>query len=149
MSQKESRDVTRRVMDEAGRNRRARKALEALEQDNFHDDPHANLVMSKKAPRFDENLEAKRRKTRGSEVSTKQRYRRNLATLLEEDQASHDGKSATYVTITAPESKLPSRPLCAVCGFPSPYVCVSCGARYCGVRCLNTHKDTRCLKYTV
>ncbi|KAA0186865.1 hypothetical protein HAZT_HAZT001076 [Hyalella azteca] len=34
-------------MDEAGRRRRARKALEALEQDNFHEDPHANLVPEK------------------------------------------------------------------------------------------------------
>ena len=27
--------------------------------------------------------------------------------------------------------------------FPSAYTCVSCGARYCCVRCLGTHKDTR------
>lgn len=32
-----------RVLDEATRQRRARKALEALESDNFHDDPHADL----------------------------------------------------------------------------------------------------------
>jgi len=37
---------SRRVLDEAARRRRARKALEALEQDNFHDDPHANLGIS-------------------------------------------------------------------------------------------------------
>lgn len=36
---------SRRILDEAARRRRARKALEALEQDNFHDDPHANLGM--------------------------------------------------------------------------------------------------------
>ena len=41
--------MTRRVLDEATRQRRARKALESLEADNFHDDPHADLVMSKKA----------------------------------------------------------------------------------------------------
>jgi hypothetical protein len=39
----------RRVLDQASRQRRARKNLESLEQDNFHDDPHADLVMSKKA----------------------------------------------------------------------------------------------------
>lgn len=33
----------KRVLDEATRRRRARKALEALEQDNYHDDPHADL----------------------------------------------------------------------------------------------------------
>lgn len=35
----------KRILDEAARRRRARKALEALEQDNFHDDPHADLGM--------------------------------------------------------------------------------------------------------
>lgn len=33
----------KRVLDEAARKRRQKKALEALEQDNFHDDPHADL----------------------------------------------------------------------------------------------------------
>lgn len=36
----------KRVLDEAARRRRMRKALEALEQDNFHDDPHADLGKS-------------------------------------------------------------------------------------------------------
>lgn len=39
----------RKILDEASRRRRARKALESLEADNFHEDPHADLVMSKKA----------------------------------------------------------------------------------------------------
>ena len=46
-------------MDQAARLRRQRKALEALEADNFQDDPHADLKMSKKAPRFDDGLELK------------------------------------------------------------------------------------------
>lgn len=41
---KSRRDVNAgRVLDEAARRRRVRKALEALEQDNFHDDPHGDL----------------------------------------------------------------------------------------------------------
>ena len=59
------------MLDEATRQRRARKALESLEQDNFHDDPHAGLVMSKKALSLfqDESEEEKKvkRKTRTSE----------------------------------------------------------------------------------
>jgi len=39
----------RKTLDLASRRRRARKALESLEADNFHEDPHADLVMSKKA----------------------------------------------------------------------------------------------------
>ncbi|CAG2123585.1 unnamed protein product, partial [Medioppia subpectinata] len=44
-----------RVLDESGRNRRRRNQLEQLERDNFHDDPHANLQMHKKAPKFEDN----------------------------------------------------------------------------------------------
>ncbi|XP_018024158.1 zinc finger HIT domain-containing protein 1-like [Hyalella azteca] len=142
----------RRVLDEAGRRRRARKALEALEQDNFHEDPHANLVMSKKAPKFEELLDShgrskeRKRKTRSADYF-KQRYRKNFAMLLEEDQLSNpDGPN--YLTAQAGASQLPERHLCAVCGFPSPYNCVACGARYCSTRCYSTHQDTRCLKYT-
>ena len=71
----------RRVMDEASRQRRARKKLESLEQDNFHDDPHADLVMSKKALSLFQDpddasakhKEKTRRKNRNSEYY-KQRY---------------------------------------------------------------------------
>ena len=48
----------KRVLDDAARRRRQRKALEALELDNFQDDPHADLKMSKKAPKFEESMEA-------------------------------------------------------------------------------------------
>ena len=48
---------SRRVLDEATRRRRQRKALEALEADNFQDDPHSDLRMSKKAPKFEESME--------------------------------------------------------------------------------------------
>lgn len=141
----------RRVLDEAGRRRRTRKALEALEQDNFQDDPHANLVMSKKAPKFQEVLEGgkakdKRRKTRSSEYF-KQRFRKNFPILLEEEQAICPN-GPNYLTIQAPPSKQPEKKLCSVCGFPAPYNCIPCGSRYCSTKCMGTHEDTRCLKYT-
>lgn len=46
-----------RILDEAARRRRQRKALEALEKDNFSEDPHADLKMSKKAPKFEEVMD--------------------------------------------------------------------------------------------
>ncbi|KAH6929382.1 hypothetical protein HPB50_026864 [Hyalomma asiaticum] len=52
----------RRVLDPAARIRRQKKAVDGLEHDNFHDDPHANLVMHKKAPKFEETFEAKRKR---------------------------------------------------------------------------------------
>ena len=50
------RDLPRRTLDEAARRRRLRRALDALEADNFQDDPHSDLKMSKKAPKFEESL---------------------------------------------------------------------------------------------
>lgn len=47
----------RRVIDETQRKRRQRKVMEMLESDNYHEDPHADLVMSKKVPKFEDNLE--------------------------------------------------------------------------------------------
>jgi len=43
---------SRRVVDYASRQRRLRKAIEALDQDNYQDDPHADLKINKKAPKF-------------------------------------------------------------------------------------------------
>jgi zinc finger HIT domain-containing protein 1 len=48
---------SKRVLDDVSRRRRQRKALEALESDNFSEDPHADLKMSKKAPKFEEAIE--------------------------------------------------------------------------------------------
>ena len=155
---------SRRVLDEASRQRRARKALEALEADNNQDDPHADLVMSKKALSLfqDEGGETVqerrgRRKTRTLEYY-KQRFRKNFSQLLEEESAmmteedeeeEEAGAVPGYLSAQVPDSRYPGRRLCAVCGFPSRYCCVNCGTRYCCLACQETHQDTRCLKWTV
>lgn len=136
----------RRVLDTAARTRRQRKALDGLEHDNFHDDPHANLVMHKKAPKFEETLEAKR-KRRAKGEPFKVRFKKQFNALLEEHQASTPDPP-NYGSANVPPSRLPARHFCAVCGFPSDYTCVCCGSRYCCVKCLGTHQDTRCLKWT-
>lgn len=178
----------RKVMDEATRRRRARKALESLEQDNFHDDPHADLVMSKKALNlFQESGDSptkevtpktsSKRKSRTTEYY-KQRFRKNFAQLLEEDTTLNDRaapqqdkkedegdkkdkkkakkkaekkkkKVVNYISAQAPPSTKPQRHFCAVCGFNDRlYTCVVCGMKYCSLTCQETHRDTRCLKYT-
>ncbi|XP_078283903.1 zinc finger HIT domain-containing protein 1 [Rhinoraja longicauda] len=139
----------RRVLDPATRQRRLCRQLDALERDNFQDDPHANLPQLKRLPQFnDSHTEAakKKKKTRGDHF--KQRFRKNFQSLLEEQNlSSTDGPN--YLTACLGPSALPQRHFCAVCGFPSNYTCVSCGARYCCVKCLGTHQETRCLKWTV
>ncbi|XP_022257141.1 zinc finger HIT domain-containing protein 1-like [Limulus polyphemus] len=136
-----------RVLDKAARKRRQRKALDALEQDNFHDDPHANLVMHKKAPKFEETLESKKRNRRLKSEPFKQRFRKNFTVLLEEEQLN-SSDPPNYLSACVPPSKFPEHHFCSVCGFPSNYTCIPCGARYCCVKCLGTHRDTRCLKWT-
>lgn len=51
---------TRRRVDEATRKRRHRQQLDALEKDNFHDDPHAAFAHLKqtKLPTFSDGTES-------------------------------------------------------------------------------------------
>jgi len=139
----------KRVLDDASRKRRARKALEALEQDNFHDDPHADLVMSKKVPKFQDHLDPSRSRKlkRRNADYMKAKYRKNFVQLLEEDKQMQSD-APNYCSAQVGPSKKPNRHFCAVCGFPSNYTCTSCGTRYCCVRCYKTHQETRCLKWT-
>ncbi|KAB7494365.1 Zinc finger HIT domain-containing protein 1 [Armadillidium nasatum] len=75
------------------------------------------------------------------------RSRKNFPMLLEEEQ-SINPEGPNYLSIQAPASKFPERKLCSVCGHPAPYTCIPCGSRFCCKKCLVTHEDTRCLKYT-
>jgi zinc finger HIT domain-containing protein 1 len=150
----------RRVLDQASRQRRARKNLESLEQDNFHDDPHADLVMSKKALSLFQdhggdhggahgskvNKDKNRKKSRNAEYY-KQRFRKNFPQLLEED-AIQRPDPPNYLSAQATMSKKPKKHLCSVCGYISHSYCPSCGSRYCCKKCYDTHKETRCMKYT-
>lgn len=52
----------KKVLDAATRNRRARRALENLEMDNHQQDPHADIVLNKKAPKFLDTIESKGRR---------------------------------------------------------------------------------------
>lgn len=50
------------MLDEATRKRRQLRQLEALEKDNFHDDPHAafaHLTAKAKLPAFADGMEGK------------------------------------------------------------------------------------------
>ncbi|XP_067043365.1 zinc finger HIT domain-containing protein 1-like isoform X1 [Acropora muricata] len=145
---------SRKVLDHATRKRRQKRQLDALEKDNFQEDPHAhlNVVPAKmKVPAFNDTMEdkRKRRKSKTGELF-KQRFRRTFANLLEEAEQETEAGQPSYSSANVPPSKFPERHFCSVFStFPSNYTCVSCGARYCCVKCLGTHQDTRCLKWTV
>ncbi|XP_014667597.1 PREDICTED: zinc finger HIT domain-containing protein 1-like, partial [Priapulus caudatus] len=119
--------------------------LKRSENDNFQVCTTCQPEHAQKAPKFEENfnetVKTKKKKTRCDHF--KQRFRKNFAALLEEE-AMLATDELNYLSARAPSSKMPERKFCAVCGFPSNYTCVNCGTRYCCVRCLGTHQDTRC-----
>ncbi|KAK4874045.1 hypothetical protein RN001_013405 [Aquatica leii] len=140
----------RRIVDETSRKRRHRKMLETLEADNYHEDPHADLVMSKKIPKFDENLETRTRSKRKEKSADyyQMKFRKHFLQLLEEDRVEAEvTRRYSYMDMASEDTTMPYRHFCAVCGFFSPYVCLTCGMRYCTIRCMDTHMDTRCLKW--
>lgn len=53
-----------------------------------------------------------------------------------------------YLSIAALPSKSATRHFCSVCGFFGTYTCTRCGCRFCCSRCLASHKETRCLKFS-
>ncbi|XP_017777546.1 PREDICTED: zinc finger HIT domain-containing protein 1 [Nicrophorus vespilloides] len=140
-----------RIIDDSTRRRRLRKFLENLEADNFHEDPHADLVMSKKVPKFDDNLESRTRskkRERNSEYY-QIKYRKSFQQMIEDDRKeADDNNRMSYMDLSAPQSDFPPYYTCAVCGYHSNYICISCGVRVCQTRCFDTHFETRCLKWT-
>lgn len=135
-----------RVMDDLARKRRLKHELEQLERDNYHEDPHANLTLSKKVPKFED----------GPKSTDKQLERRrsnlrlralNLAQLIEEDSKRPPPNYTTAAAPSPEEFNIPRRHFCGVCGHKGIYICITCGARFCGINCQATHKETRCMKW--
>lgn len=159
------RDLTgARILDDTARTRIQLRRLEALDADNSGEDPHADVQLKTTSTLFGGASTSSNAKLRGEEQSMKdkrkrrhlegmiQRAKRGVAALVDDEQlALQSGQSCKkmrYPNAVAPASRYPPRPLCAVCGFAATYTCVQCGTRYCCIKCLETHKETRCLKWT-
>ena len=110
------------------------------------------LILESDEPTTVSNTSNKRRKIQFKYDVFKTRFRKNLQTLLDEELGLNGEKSngeKHYFTIVSKPSKYPPLKLCSVCGFLSQYTCHICGSLYCSLKCLDIHKDTRCLKFTV
>lgn len=138
-----------RIIDDSSRKRLMRKFHELLEADNHHEDPYADLVMSKKAPKFDDSFEARPRKKKERTAEQYQiKYRKTLLQNIEDDKKeAATSKRPSYANIAAPPCKYPPFHLCAVCGYQSIYNCISCGVRLCHSKCFEMHFETRCMKW--
>ncbi|THD24149.1 Zinc finger HIT domain-containing protein 1 [Fasciola hepatica] len=145
------REAPRRVLDAAAKERRQRKALELLEQDNHIEEPHSDIKSTKK-PRFDDDEDPSnilKRKKKRRLTSTRSKTRKTLEILLDEEyQLTKGGTTGPcYFTAAAPPSRLPVRKFCNVCGFKGLYSCVVCSIPYCSRKCYEIHSDTRCMKW--
>ena len=59
-----------------------------------------------------------------------------------------DNTLLPYLSIAALPSKTSTRYFCSVCGYFGTYTCTRCGCRFCCTKCLLSHKETRCLKFS-
>ncbi|KAA6353641.1 MAG: hypothetical protein EZS28_050832 [Streblomastix strix] len=93
---------------------------------------------------------SKRRLTRNMQTTPKDRGK--IATSLREafQESAGLGDKQTELdfqnSFTSQSLVQPSY-FCTVCGFNAPYSCVICYSRFCSIKCMEIHKDTRCLKY--
>ncbi|CAO3613342.1 unnamed protein product [Cunninghamella blakesleeana] len=128
-----------------------KRQLDSLEYDNHQSLNNVEGLINIALAAQEQNEEglvprkSRQKKSRTSIYSSKT----NLNTLLEEAHLEdYSPDVPTYLTCNSAPSKYPPRNFCSVCGFSSNYKCLRCGMKYCTVKCLNTHKETRCLKWT-
>ncbi|CAH3171173.1 unnamed protein product, partial [Porites evermanni] len=119
---------SRKILDDATRKRRQKRHLEALEKDNFQEDPHSHLTVvpaKMKVPAFNDTMEDKRKKRRSKTGELfKQRFRRTFAMLLEEAEQESEVGEPSYSSANVPPSKFPERHFCSV------FVCTSLTGSY-------------------
>ncbi|CAH8473497.1 unnamed protein product [Schistosoma rodhaini] len=145
------REATRRPLDDAAKERRQRKTLSLLEQDNHIEEPHSD-VKGTKRPQFgdEDDVSANNKRRKKKRISNiRARCRKTFEILLDEEyQATKGGTTgACYFTAAVPPSRLPKRKFCNVCGFQGLYNCIVCGLPYCSRKCYEIHSDTRCMKW--
>lgn len=107
-----------------------KKRLATLEYDNF---TRETFTIQKKRKRKD---------------AEKYFIRKVLDKLLQDEQHSKTNPP-NYFSISAAPSIFPPRKFCSVCGLLSKYNCVQCGMKYCCLKCLEQHKETRCQKFVI
>uniref|UniRef100_A0A915P1S9 HIT-type domain-containing protein n=1 Tax=Meloidogyne floridensis TaxID=298350 RepID=A0A915P1S9_9BILA len=103
-------------IDEAARRRRIQRHLETLEKDNFQDDPHANIVWNKSAPKFDDELifsrsdETKKRKKKSNDPPSKisapeHASLKEIGCVIDEDEKKWEEDKASTSSTTPSTSQ--------------------------------------------
>ncbi|KAI7863892.1 hypothetical protein BDF14DRAFT_1839543 [Spinellus fusiger] len=126
-----------------------KRQLESLEKDNHQSlNEVEGLISIALAAQEEEGLSLRKSRHKSARASIYS-SKTNLNVLLEDAQVQLSAvERPNYFTCNADPSNYPARYFCTVCGFISNYKCIRCGMNYCSVKCLGTHKETRCLKWT-
>ncbi|KAK5965207.1 HIT zinc finger [Trichostrongylus colubriformis] len=156
-----------RVLDGAERSSLTNQKLAKLEQDNAHEDPHANVVWRKDLPNFEDEMIGgpKKKGTRKRSAAAAaaggpnppkrrrkfraRRFRNFISALDEANQKYRKNKRLyrAFFKATAPAPKVDGRKFCAPCGDFGIYSCIRCGTPYCSIPCRDIHMDTRCERW--
>lgn len=76
----------------------------------------------------------------------------NIVDIMDDDDDNDNdianNQKINYLSIQSEPSLLPVRHFCSVCGQNGRYSCTRCGMRTCCVKCFDSHKETRCLKFS-
>ena len=76
----------------------------------------------------------------------------NLKSAISSDSLGYGNNTdeVNYYTIAAKPSAFPARQcFCSVCGFIGHYSCTRCGSKFCSIKCNESHKETRCFKFSM
>ncbi len=98
---------------------------------------------------FSKNNKRKKHADVGKRVEKKTRVVQEVKSLLQIMREEDDRKAIgapSYASIAALPSEKAPRLFCSVCGQISKYSCLKCGARFCCVKCQETHKESRCTR---
>ncbi|KAI9014454.1 hypothetical protein CLU79DRAFT_766863 [Phycomyces nitens] len=134
--------------DPEAQQKHLRRHLESLERDNHQSlNDVEGLISIALAAQEEEGISLRKTRHKSGRASIYS-SKTNLNVLLEDAHLEDSPDVASYITCNADPSRYPPRRFCSVCGFPSDYKCSRCGMKYCSVKCLGTHNETRCLKWT-
>ncbi|KRX52587.1 Zinc finger HIT domain-containing protein 1, partial [Trichinella sp. T9] len=126
-----------------------KKRIERLEEDNFHVDPHEDLMWDKNLPQFSEGgtpaHPVQNRKKNKRIETLNMRFKKSFDQIIEDDKI-HWHPDANYLTAKAPPSRFPSRRFCSVCGLLSKYRCTQCNAYFCTIHCKKSCREAEVLK---
>ncbi|CAO3628792.1 unnamed protein product [Mucor fragilis] len=121
--------------------RHLRRQLESLERDNHTSISSVEGLVTVALTAQEEEGSTRKSRNRSKNIySTKV----TLNALLESSPAT----AHCYQNCQVQPSIYPARKFCSVCGYASEYKCLKCGMKYCSTKCLATHMETRCLKWT-